>query len=293
MTAPTTTPPARAAAAPASHRSGQSAARVTFPRVVHAEWVKLWTLRSTYWTLGVALVVLVGFALIGAISVREFPEQLGDAADGSAALVSILLQPGLIIGPLAFVVLAALTVTGEYATGAIRSSLAAVPARLPILAAKALVVAVVVFLATAIGTGLALLVGAAVVPELAPDWGAPEVVRVVLGGPLYVTALALFALAAGALLRNTAATVSLVIGLVLVVENALNAIPWEPLEYVRPLLPSTAGISVASTEAQIEAAGQMFPRAFEISPWGGYGILLGWVVVLFVAAAVRLRTRDA
>lgn len=292
MTAATATP-TTAGPRPAAPRPGSPGARVTFPRVVRAEWIKLWSLRSTYWTLGVAFVLMVGFAVIGAISAQQFPESLGDRAAGSAPLVSQLLQPGLIIAPLVFVVLASLVITGEYATGAIRSSLAAVPSRLPVLAAKALVVTVVTFVVTTVATGVALLVGGAMVPELAPDWDAPEVVRIVLGGPLYVTALALFALAAGALLRNTAATVSLVIGLVLVVENALNAIPWEPLQYVRPVLPSSAGIQVASTQEQIDMVGEMFPRSFDTTPWGGYAILLAWVVVLFVAAAVRLRTRDA
>ncbi|WP_136518744.1 MULTISPECIES: ABC transporter permease subunit [Cellulomonas] len=291
MTATTTAPaPADGARRPRSTLDG---ARVTFPRVVRAEWIKLWSLRSTYWTLGLAVVLLVGFAAIGAISVKEFPEQLEGQADGSAALVSSLLQPGLIIGPLAFVVLAALTVTGEYATGSLRSTLTAVPTRLPVLAAKVVVVAAVTFVVTTVATGLSLLLGGAIVPALAPDWNAPDVPRIVLGGPLYVTALALFALAVGALLRNTAATVSLVIGLVLVIENALNLIPWEPLEYVRPLLPATAGAAIASTPEQLEQMGEFMPVAFQPGPWGGYGILLGWVAVLLVAAAVRLRTRDA
>ncbi|QCB94400.1 ABC transporter permease subunit [Cellulomonas shaoxiangyii] len=286
-----TTAPAPAAGAPAPARRAADGARVTFPRVVHAEWVKLWTLRSTYWTLAVAFLLFAGIAALGAVSVRSFPDPVEGMPAGSAEVLQMYLMPAMILGPLPLIVLAALSVTGEYATGSIRSTFAAVPARLPVLAAKVLVVAVVTFVAVAVAVGASLLLAGAIAPQLAPDWGAPHVPRVVVGVVLYCTGISLLGLAVGALLRNSAAAITSVIGLVLLVENVLLMISWEPLEYVRPFLPSTAGSAITSTPEQIENSG--FGMAFTPGPWVGYGILLGWVAVLLTVAAVRLRTRDA
>lgn len=289
MTATTAPAPAAGAAAPA--RRAADGAHVTFARVVHAEWLKLWTLRSTYWTLAVAVLLMAGIAALGAVSLRSFREPIEGMASGSVELVQIYLQPGMLLAPLPLIVLAALTITGEYATGSIRSTFAAVPARLPVLAAKVVVVAVVAFVTMAVAVGLSTLVAGAILPELAPDWGAPHVTRVVLGVVLYCTGIALLGLAVGALLRNSAAAITSVIGLVLIVENVLLMLSWKPLEYVRPLLPSTAGSAVTQTPEQLADGG--FGMAFTPGPWAGLGILLGWVVLLLAVAAVRLRTRDA
>lgn len=287
-----TTAPAPAAGAPsAPARRAADGAHVTFAHVVHAEWVKLWTLRSTYWTLGVAVLLMAGIAALGAVSLRSFGEPLEGIPAGSVEIVQTYLQPGMLLAPLPLIVLAAMTITGEYASGSIRSTFAAVPARLPVLAAKVVVVAVVTFVTVAVAVGLSTLLAGAILPELAPDWGAPHVARVVLGVVLYATGIALLGLAVGALLRNTAAAITTVIGLVLIVENVLLMISWKPLEYVRPLLPSTAGSAITQTPEQL-ADGQ-FGMAFTPGPWAGYAILLGWVAVLLAVAAVRLRTRDA
>lgn len=289
MTTTTAPAPTAGAAAP-THRAAEGA-HVTFPRVVHAEWVKLWTLRSTYWTLGVAVLLMAGIATLAAVSTRSFPEPIEGITAGSVEIVQMYLQPGMLLAPLPLIVLAAMTITGEYATGSIRSTFAAVPGRLPVLAAKVVVVTVVTFVTVAVAVGLSTLVAGAIVPELAPDWGAPHVARVVLGVVLYATGIALLGLAVGALLRNTAAAITTVIGLVLIVENVLMMISWKPLEYVRPLLPSTAGSAVTQTPEQLSDG--MFGMAFTPGPWEGYAILLGWVAVLLTVAAVRLRTRDA
>ncbi|MFC8192138.1 ABC transporter permease subunit [Cellulomonas sp. NPDC057328] len=286
-----TTAPAPTAGTPAPVHRAAEGARVTFPRVVHAEWLKLWTLRSTYWTLGVAVLLMAGISALFAVSMRSFPDPIEGMDPGSVEVVQMYLQPGMLLAPLPLIVLAAMTITGEYATGSVRSTFAAVPGRLPVLAAKVVVVATVTFVTVAVAVGLSTLLAGAIVPELAPDWGAPHVARVVLGVVLYATGIALLGLAVGALLRNTAAAITTVIGLVLIVENVLLMISWKPLEYVRPLLPSTAGSAVTQTPEQL--AGGQFGMAFTPGPWAGYAILLGWVAVLLAVAAVRLRTRDA
>lgn len=277
--------------APAEPTARATTARLTPWHVLRSEWIKLWTLRSTFWTIGLTVAVLVLLAWAMAASFNAVPEQF-DGADGSAAIVYMVLAPGQIFGALVLVVLAALTVTGEYGTGQVRSTFAAVPTRLPVLWAKGAVVAVVTFLTAAVGTALSLLLAGAIVPAMQPDWSDPEMLRIVLGTPLYIATVALLGFALGALMRNTAATIATVIGFVLVVESVLNLISWKPLEYVRPFLPSSAGARVATPEEMLEMTNQMSATAVDLSPWAGYAVLAGWVVLLLAAAAVRLRTRD-
>ena len=98
-------------------------------------------------------------------------------------------------------------------------------------------------------------------------------------------------------MRNTAATIATVIGFVLVVESVLNLISWKPLEYVRPFLPSSAGARVATPEEFLDMTNQLATQAVDLSPWGGYAVLVGWVVVILGAGrpapahARRLRRR--
>ena len=280
------------ATAPAAP-SAVAGARVTFPRVLHSEWLKLRTLRSTWWTLGIAFVLLAGLPILLTVASKAVPELATEAAAGSADAVQNVVSGGLQMGALAIVVLAALVVTSEYTTGAIRSTLTAVPSRLPVLVAKLAVVVAVTFAIGVVSSAVAFGISGLVEPDVVPDFSAPEVTRVVLGGPLFLAAIAAFTFATGALLRNTAATIAVVMALLLVIENVVSLVPWKVFEYVRPLLPFSAGSSVMSTQATLDTSGEMFPRAFEAGPWGGFAILLGWVAVLFVAAAVRLRTRDA
>ncbi|UZN04330.1 ABC transporter permease subunit [Cellulomonas sp. S1-8] len=277
--------------APAAAAAPASGVRLSPWGVLRSEWIKLWSLRSTFWTIGLTIVVLVLLAWAMAASASFAPEEF-EGADGSASIIYLVLAPGQIFGSLVLVVLAALAVTGEYGTGQVRSTFAAVPTRLPVLWAKGLVVAFVTFATAAVGTALSLLLAGMIVPAMQPDWSDPEMLRIVLGTPLYIATVALLGFALGTLLRNTAATIATVIGFVLVVESVLSFISWKPLEWVRPFLPSSAGARVATPEEMIEMTNQMSPLAVELSPWGGYAVLVGWVVVLLAAGAVRLRTRD-
>lgn len=270
----------------------QPGVRVSFPRVLRSEWLKLFTLRSTYWTLGIAFLTFVGMAVIIAVSVVAAPQMYEGVADGSADIVATVASAGLLPATIAFAVLAALAVTSEYSTGSIRSTAAAVPTRLPFLVAKLLVVVAVTFAVGALAEAVAFGIGGLISPSVLPDLQAPEVTRILVGVPLFLAAFAAFTAATGALLRSTAATIAVVMALLLAVENAISFIPWEPLKYVRPLLPSSSGQALVSTQESLDAMAQMSPRAFDAGPWGGYAILVAWVVVLGVAAAVRLRARD-
>src|SRR5690606_26484583 len=111
---------------------------VTFPRILRSEWIKLWTLRSTWWTLGSTVVIMAGFALMMAVVVQFLNDQMADvemAAEDQASMDAVLGAPTVIAGGYEFAalvvgVLGAMVITGEYSTGMIRSTFAANPGRL-------------------------------------------------------------------------------------------------------------------------------------------------------------------
>ena len=261
--------------------------RLTFVRVVNSEWIKFRTLRSTIWTLAATVIVMVGIVTL-------FSAILASQGNGRGAPISIdVFSIAASMASLAVVVLGVLVITGEYSTGMIRSTLAAVPRRLPALWAKAVVLAVSIFVVSTFAMGISLVVMALFLggKGLAPDLGDGQTLRILVGVPLYLTAIALLAFAIGALLRHSAGALATVLGLLLVIQN-LFMIPWTPLQHISPFLPGTAGARVLMTQASLDALGQGSVGAI-LSPWQGYGVLLAWVAVLLSTAAVLLRRRSA
>jgi ABC-2 type transport system permease protein len=271
----------------AAHRPDRGAERLTFARVVASEWVKFRTLRSTWWTLGITVVLMAGIATLAAWGMT----QGGDVEDGGAAAGLIGVTAGANVAQLSVAVLGVLIITGEYTTGMVRSTFAAVPTRLPALAAKAIVLAVTVFVVSAVSIALSYLVTLPFLngTSLAIDLGEPESVRVLVGTALYLTAIALLAFAFGALIRHSAGALAAVLGLLLVVESVFALIPLAFFRNVSPYLPSTAGSQVRLPEAFAEATG----GGTNLGPWEGYGVMLAWIAVVIAVAAVLLRRRDA
>ena len=124
------------------------------------------------------------------------------------------------------------------------------------------------------------------------DLGDPDVLRVVLGAPLYLTTIALFAFAVGTLMRHSAGAIAVVLGFLLVIENVLGGIPWRPLEVIAPFLPSRAGARLLTEQATLDMMDQGSTVA-TLTAWQGYGVLAAWTVLLLAAAAFLLRRRDA
>lgn len=262
---------------------------VTFPRVVNAEWIKFRTLRSSRWSLGVYVALMVGLSVLMAwASTLMIDEGMEAGATGAT-----ILSAGSQMGQLVVVVLGVLAVTGEYSTGLVRSSFAAVPRRVPVLAAKAVVLAAVVAVATVLSQALAFVATLPFHSQLGItiDLGAAETPRLLLGLPLYMVAIALFGLGVGALLRHTAGAITTVVALLLVVETVISLVPLRVFELISPFLPATAGSRVFLDTETLAMIDQMSDAA-HLAPWQGYGVLVAWVAVLLLAAAVLLRRRD-
>ena len=265
--------------------------RLTFPRVVAGEWIKFRTVRSTVWTLVVTIVLMVGFSVLAAwgstLTIDGQPPAIGmDIAQ--------LLSAGYQLGQLAVAVLGVLTIAGEYSTGMIRSSFAAVPRRLPTLWAKGVVLSLVVGAVSLVAMVLSYVATMPFHDELEAtfDLTSAQTLRMTVGLPLYLMAVALLAFGAGALLRHTAGALTAVLGMLLVIDNVVLLVPLRFFEVISPFLPSAAGRRVLFDEEMLTAVDTM-TQGVILTPWQGYGVLLGWVAVVLTAAAVLLRRRDA
>ncbi len=276
--------------------SGTGVHRVTFARVLRAEWIKFRTLRSTLWTVAITAVVMVGFALlVASLLGTDDPEmQQGMEQDPGLQAMGMtgttIVTVGYAFGQLAIAVLAALVVTSEYSTGMVRSTFAAVPHRLPVLWAKLVVIVVTTVVLVAATLGIAYLVTRPMLDEanLAVDLTEPDQVRALLGCVLYLATVAAFSLAVGALMRHTAGTIFTLVALFFVLPIIFQIIVsttdarWT--DEVNMRLPSVAGERIISTGTTPDTL---------LEPWTGYTMLAVYTVVLLVAASVAIKRRDA
>ena len=255
---------------------------VTQRRAMVSEWIKFRSLRSTWWSIGVALLISIGLGvLFSALRGNDIASHGGFEPDPTA-----LSLRGFYLAQLAVAVLGVLFVTGEYSTGMIRASLAVVPARLPMLWAKLAVCAGAVFL-TMLGAGLAafelgqvLLSG----KHLDASLSDPGALRSVVGAALYLTVAAMTALALGALLRNTAAAISTFVAVFFVIPPLTMLLPASWTDHFVQYLPSNAGGMLIDGTYGI---------AHPLSPWTGFAVMCAYAAVLTGAAAWRLRRTDA
>jgi len=257
--------------------------RVTQARVIRSEWTKLRTLPSSAWSLLVAAVLIVGFgALYSGVRVTRPPQDPAAVASFDPTAVSL---SGLQLAQLAIGVLGALLITGEYATGMIRTSFAAVPARLPVLWGKAVGYALAVLALCVPASFAAFLVGQSILSaeQLGTTLGQPGAARAVLGGGLYLAAVGLLGLGLGALLRGTAAAVGALFGLLFAPQILVGLLPSTWSDQLYGYLPAPAGIAVTSVRQD--------PAS--LAPWTGLGVFCLYTAVLLALAAWRLRRQDA
>ena len=253
-----------------------------------AEWTKIRSVRSTLWSLFAFVAVAIGFStLIASVVSHQWnapgnhPNHVTLVTDPTA----LIFGAGFGLGQLAICVLGVIVISSEYSTGAIRASLLAVPKRLPMLAAKAVVFAVIDLVASAVTVFAVFFISTAILrSHVSITLGQPGVARACIGGVLYLTVLGLFSLAIGGLIRHMAAGIATVIALVLVVPPLISLIPGTIANHVHGYLPTVAGVLVGQTSQQ---------PADVLSPWQGFGVFCLWTVVLLAACAYALVRRDA
>jgi ABC-2 type transport system permease protein len=280
--------PAAARPAPLLARAGWSA----LPDALHAEWTKLRTLASTWWLLAAAAAITAAVSAAAAAGAGCGPLGCAPALTGAdPAKISLT---GVDVGQVVVALLAALTVGGEYGNGMIRVTLAATPRRLVMLAAKAAVVTGWAITAGTVAVLGSVLAGRLILPGrglsaangyLLVSLGNGPVLRAALGSVLYLALIALLAVGVTTAVRDSAAGIGLVLGLLYLFPIVAAVIPDHVLaRHLVQVAPMTAGLYI-----QVTAGLQALPLA----PWQGLGVLALWTLGALIAGAVVLRLRDA
>ncbi|WP_291045131.1 ABC transporter permease [Herbiconiux sp.] len=253
-------------------------ARLSFGGVLKSEWIKLTTVRSTVWAYAIIVLIQLG---MGAVIVLSQPaEYLAQSTPADVAIMSASL--GVMLNQLVISVLGVLVITGEYGTGQIRSSLTAVPRRLPVLWAKAIVFAVASFVVGLVAVLAAFALNAVLLQSrgVSVTLFDAEVWPHLVGAAGYLALVGLIAFFLGALIRHTAGGIAAAMGLLLVVPSVLGFISAEWVTVLGQWLPMSVGQNL------------FFP-ADVFQPWQAILVMLGWIAVVAVPAAILLKRRDA
>ena len=259
--------------------------RQTVLRSVRAEWIKLWTLRSTWITsfIAIALTVLFG----AGIAIASGQQQEGQEAAKN------MITAGLNFGQIVVAVLGALIITGEYSSGQIRSSLAASPRRGRLLVSKAVVLTIVAFILGSVSVFLSWAISKPFLGEHAGSLTDSHYAGHIWGSGLVFVGIALMALGIGFLLRSTAGTITVIVSILFIISTPLQvaAGKWEWINKIIGCLPSTVS----------EAVSDPFQRTTE---WGGQGaqflshgqavaVFAAWAIIPLIAAWFVFSRRDA
>lgn len=275
MSTPSLTAPGPGGTAAGARRS--AGYRVTYPRVLRAEWSKLWSLRSTWYALAAVVVLAAGIGLaIGA----TYTDGGGDGPRDPVEVSLLGLNFGLLILP----VLGILTAAGEWSTGMVRATMAAVPRRLPVLWAKAAVfgaVSFVVTLATALVTFPLAHAFLADTP-IAAGLGDPGVARALVTTAAGAALVAVLGVAAGALLRSIPASIGAFVAVLMVVPSVVPLLPYAWVEDAVAYTPLAAmePLMAAHPAPELPAVGTALVS------------MVLWAAAGLAAAALRLRRSD-
>ncbi|MBV2354993.1 ABC transporter permease [Streptomyces sp. J2-1] len=258
--------------------------RVTGRRVLASEWAKLWSLRSTWITLTLGLLFLVAFGVIAAIRYKALagsPRIGGDFAASTAVSLSLF---GANFAQLALGVLGVLITAGEYSTGTIRSTMTAVPRRLPVLWSKAAVYGVVALVVGLVGAFVAFLIGGGLLAgtPAALGLGHAGVLRSLLGAGLYLGLVGVVGIALGALLRSVAGAVAVLIAALMLIPGLATLLPTSWQDNVTPYLPSNAGHAMFA----------LTQDPTTLSPLTGLLVFVGWTVLVLAGAGYRMVRSD-
>jgi ABC-type transport system involved in multi-copper enzyme maturation permease subunit len=281
----TATPPAPAQAGPPALATASPVSG--FGRLLQSEWTKIRSVRSTVWSLIAFVVVTIGFTSLLSLAISSSWNQARPAQRAATIgdPVATILGTGLEFGQLAIAVLGVLVISSEYSTGMIRSSLLAVPRRLPMLVAKGLMFAVLVLVLAEIVALCSFFAGSTILhSHVQVALSDPGVTRAIVGDGLFLAVLGLFSMAIGALLRHSAGAICTAIGVVFVLPIVGAFLPGSWGQHVHDYLPSQAGSMIAQAH---QDANQV------LSPWQGLGVFCAETAILLAVAFYLLKRRDA
>ncbi len=256
-------------------------------QALHAEWTKLRTVQSSGWLLLAAIVLTVALSF-AATAVMSY------TSPGSRLDTTRLSLTGIELGQAFVAILAVLAMSNEYSNGLIRTTLAALPRRAGVLAAKAAVVGGVVLVAGVVAVGACLLVGRLILPGkgFTPAHGYAllslvyePTLRAAVGSILYLGLIALLSLGVAAALRDSAAAIGVVLALLYVfpiIAAFVGNSDWQ--RRLQQIGPTSAGLAIQATTNL---------HGLPIGPWAGLGVLAAWAAAALLLGGVALRLRDA
>ncbi len=259
----------------------------TLREALHAEWTKLRTVPSTAWLL-LTLIALTAGASALATAVVKCPASCGEDT-------TKLSLTGILLGQAAVAVLAVLVMSGEYSSGMIRVTLTAVPRRATALAAKAIILTGVVLAAGAVSVLGSVLAGRYILPgngftkvngALALSLGDGPTLRAAAGSVLYLALIGLFSLGLATALRDSGASIAVMLGLLYIVPLLTDLGTLDPRweHRLQQWGPMTAGLAIQATKDL---------KKLPIGPWQGLGVLAAWAAAALLAGGLLLRLRDA
>ena len=279
---------------------------VTQFRSIVSEWIKFRSLRSTWWSIGIALLISVGLGILFSdLRGNDIATHGGFEPDQTE-----LSLRGFYLAQLAIGVLGVLFITGEYSTGMIRATLSAVPKRAPVWVAKIAIFAGAIFVITLVAAFIAFLGGQAVLSgyhvhgifltgpkgnigfspgpagtmhSLGVPISHPGSVRAIFGAALYMMGVGLLGLGCGFIIRNTGGAIAALFGLVLVLPLLAQALPTSLQQDVNKYLPLMAGTAGMTTQRSTD----------QLAPWAGLGVFALYVVAAIGIGLYVLRRRDA
>jgi ABC-2 type transport system permease protein len=254
---------------------------------LHAEWTKLRTLAAAGWLLLGAVVVTV------AVSAAAAAADMCTSSAGCHPDVTRLSLTGIDVGQVIVAIVAVLVVTGEYGTGMIRATLAAVPRRSAVLAAKAAVTGAATLGAGTVAVAGSVLAGRLILPGhgLTAAHGYPDlsladgpVLRAAAGSVLYLALIALLSLGIAVVVRDSAVAIGVVLGLLYlfpILGQVVSGKQWQ--RHLEQLGPMTAGLEIQASSGL---------RGLPLSPWAGLGVLAAWAFAALLVGGLLLRLRD-
>jgi|HubBroStandDraft_5_1064220.scaffolds.fasta_scaffold07571_4 hypothetical protein len=210
---------------------------------------------------------------------------------------------GTLVGLIAVIALAALFITTEFRRGMIRTTFAASPRRGRVLAAKAMVIGTVTFVAGLAGAAVALVLAVhklsttGWVTSVFPAWSllSSHGLQMVVGTAGLFALTAILAVAAGATMRRSAGAIAAVIGVMIVPLILGTLLPMGPAQWLLRLTPAAAFSVQSGTQsyAQVSHACLPYNGCYPLSPWHGFAVLAIWAVAALAGAIFVLRRRDA
>lgn len=247
-------------------------------RVLQSEWTKARSVRSTGWTLLTALLVTVALSVLICYFTKQDIDRMQGTLDPTYTSFA-----GMGLGQLAMIAFGVMSVSAEYSTGMIRSSLSAVPQRGVFMACKIAVSALIVLVVGLAISFLSFFVGQAMLGGYGASLGDPGVLRAVFGGGFYMALIALFSMGVAFVLRSPLLTLAILMPFFFLVSNILNSV--EATKTVANYLPDQAG------QTAMTVVNGSIDRPY--GPWVGLLIMVAWAVVALAAGYVTLKRRDA